>query len=232
MDFRERLLATLRAIRPILGVEGVIVAGSEVPNLLEKGAASTLVVSEDVDLAVSVDAMEEVAQRLTLLSDFIRSADEPSVLLPRQKELVEVNFIGFDAKLTDPTESYVAERPGLSLLVFGSLGYLLPPRTLQIDDVRLQVPSTAGLMLEKLVTERSGRKGDRDLLVVAGLLAVATEHDLDAFVARARSVPAELRAEVLSNLSILSLLPAMESMPDPRVHRATVSRLIERLEVP
>lgn len=217
-------------MEPVLGVEGVIVAGSEVPNLLEKGAASTLVVSEDVDLAVSVDAMDEVARRLPLLVDFVPSADEPSVLVPRRADLVEVNFIGFDAGLADPSESYVAERPGLSLLVFGSLAYLLPSRPLQIDGLRLQVPSTAGLMLEKLVTERSGRKGDRDLLVVAGLLAVATNDDLEAFVARASALSAELRAEVLSNLAILSLLGTMESMPDPRAHRATVARLIERLE--
>lgn len=37
--FRDRLLATLRAVEPILDVPGVLVAGSEVPNLLEANAA-------------------------------------------------------------------------------------------------------------------------------------------------------------------------------------------------
>jgi hypothetical protein len=38
MDFRFRLLETLRAIRPVLEEPGVLIAGSEVPNLLEAGA--------------------------------------------------------------------------------------------------------------------------------------------------------------------------------------------------
>jgi len=45
VEFRERLLATLRAIRPVLEVPGILVVGSEVPNLIEPRAASTLVVS-------------------------------------------------------------------------------------------------------------------------------------------------------------------------------------------
>jgi hypothetical protein len=35
VTFRDRLLATLRAVESILEVPGVLVAGSEVPNLLE-----------------------------------------------------------------------------------------------------------------------------------------------------------------------------------------------------
>jgi hypothetical protein len=58
MAFRSRLLATLRAIRPVLEVEGVMVVGSELPNLLEPGAASTLVVSQDVDVAIPLTAHE------------------------------------------------------------------------------------------------------------------------------------------------------------------------------
>ena len=52
MRFRERLLATLREMQPILDVPGVMVGGSQVPNLLEPDAAATLVVSQDVDLVV------------------------------------------------------------------------------------------------------------------------------------------------------------------------------------
>ena len=41
MDFHSRLLATLRAVQPVLQERGVLVVGSEVPNLLEHAAAST-----------------------------------------------------------------------------------------------------------------------------------------------------------------------------------------------
>lgn len=40
--FRDRLVATIRAARPVLETEGVLVVGSEVPNLLEPGAAAIL----------------------------------------------------------------------------------------------------------------------------------------------------------------------------------------------
>jgi hypothetical protein len=39
---------------------GVLIVGSEVPNLLQPGAASTLVVSQDVDLAVPLGRLEAV----------------------------------------------------------------------------------------------------------------------------------------------------------------------------
>ncbi|HEU4581572.1 MAG TPA: hypothetical protein VFS67_25110 [Polyangiaceae bacterium] len=35
MEFRTRLLETLRAVRSVLEAPGVLVGGSEVPNLLE-----------------------------------------------------------------------------------------------------------------------------------------------------------------------------------------------------
>ncbi|HSD26691.1 MAG TPA: hypothetical protein VLL75_05260 [Vicinamibacteria bacterium] len=54
MTFRERLIATIRAARPVLESPGVLVVGSEVPNLLEAGAAATLVVSQDLDVGVPV----------------------------------------------------------------------------------------------------------------------------------------------------------------------------------
>ena len=55
LEFRTRLLRTLHAIEPILREEGVLVAGSEVPNLLEPGAGATLVVSQDVDIVVPIE---------------------------------------------------------------------------------------------------------------------------------------------------------------------------------
>lgn len=59
MTFRDRLLGTLRQLQPVLDVPGVLVVGSEVPNLLQPDAASTLVVSQDVDLALPVDCVEQ-----------------------------------------------------------------------------------------------------------------------------------------------------------------------------
>jgi hypothetical protein len=34
--FRDRLIATIRAARPVLETKGILVVGSEVPNLLEQ----------------------------------------------------------------------------------------------------------------------------------------------------------------------------------------------------
>jgi hypothetical protein len=59
VTFRDRLLGTLRQLQPVLDVPGVLVVGSEVPNLLQPDAASTLVVSQDVDLALPVDCVEQ-----------------------------------------------------------------------------------------------------------------------------------------------------------------------------
>lgn len=42
----------------------MLVAGSEVPNLLEVDAASTLVVSQNVDLTIPISVHEEVKARL------------------------------------------------------------------------------------------------------------------------------------------------------------------------
>jgi hypothetical protein len=47
-----------------------------------------------------------------------------------------------------------------------------------------------------------------------------------------RALPAELRHQVRSNLSILSLLDARPGMPDPRSQRGTVDALLRRLETP
>ena len=63
MTFRERLIGTLRQLQPVLEEPGVLVVGSEVPNLLQQDAASTLVVSQDVGLAVPVDRVEAVKMR-------------------------------------------------------------------------------------------------------------------------------------------------------------------------
>ena len=92
------------------------------------------------------------------------------------------------------------------------------------------MPRRAGAILEKLVTDRTGEKGDRDLLVVAGLLAAATDVELLELEARYSTLPPELRHAVRSNLAILSLMSPRPSMPDPVPVRARVAQLLDRLE--
>jgi hypothetical protein len=102
--FRDLLLATLRAARPVLSSPGILVVGSEVPNLLEPGAAATLVVSQDLDIGVPVDRHRELKPRLDELRDFSPFAEEASVWLPRSRELLELNFVGMDPG-QDPAEA-------------------------------------------------------------------------------------------------------------------------------
>jgi hypothetical protein len=229
--FRDRLIATLRAVEPILEVPGVLVAGSEVPNLLEPGAASSLVVSQDVDLAIPITAHEAVKQRLAHVSQLEPSPDEPSVWVPIRSasELIEVNFIGSDPAIVDPIDTYEKPDPQLPLMVFGPLSLLAPGAVLDLDGLRVPLPRPAGLVLEKLVSERTGDKGDRDLLVVAGLLPLLTATDHAELDATYGSLIVELRYQIRSNLTILSLLAARPGMPDPIRVRPLVADLVRRL---
>lgn len=124
MDFRTSLLQTLRAIQPVLLEEGVLVAGSGVPNLLESEARSTLVVSRDVDIAVPIERHAAVKARLREVDGLGPSPEEPSVWLPTKPDLIEVSFIGMDTTHR-PGETCVFENPDLPLLVFGQLSLLL-----------------------------------------------------------------------------------------------------------
>lgn len=229
MLFRDRLLATIRAARPVLEVPGVLVIGSEVPNLLEPGAAATLVVSQDLDVAVPVAAHAEVAARLPELVEFQASPDEPSVLTPRSEELLELNFVGLDPA-QDPAEAYVLDDERLPLLVFGALSLVSPGVWLELAGTRCRLPRPGGLLLEKLVTDRTGEKGERDLLVSLGLLVLAAPSDLDELERLYRALRPELRHSVRSNLTVLSLLAPRAAMPDPRPHREVVAALLRRLE--
>lgn len=232
VTFRDRLLATLRAIEPILEVRGVLVAGSEVPNLLEADAAATLVVSQDVDLAIPIAVHEDVKARLDQITRLVPSADEPSVWVPRPEaaELIEVNFIGIDPAIVEPIDTYEQQDHRLPLMVFGPLSLLTAGPVVEIDGLRIPLPQPAGLALEKLVSDRTGEKGDRDLLVVAALLASMTPSDFDQLARTYLDLATELRHEIRSNLSILSLLDARPGMPDPRPQRPVVDALLRRLE--
>jgi hypothetical protein len=226
MDFRTRLLRTLRAVESVLQEPGVLVVGSEVPNLLEPGARSALVVSQDVDIAVPVERLAAVKAKLRNVHGLVQSQEEPSVWLPEHDDLIEVNFIGLDARGV----TYVLEDDELPLLVFGDLSLLQPRGSLHIEDLVIPVPRPAGLVLEKLLTDRSGEKGDRDLLVALALLLVSDQEDLTELETMYRSLRPERRYSVRSALSVLSLLEPRLNMPDPIPHRALIAGLMAGFE--
>lgn len=228
MSFRTKLIQTLRAIEPVISEPGVLVAGSEVPNLLEPEAASSLVVSQDVDIAVPVARHAAVKRVLHRIQGLRPSTEEPSVWVPDSAELIEVNFIGMDPARAG--ETYVFEDGELPLLVFGHLSLLEPGAPIHVDGLVVPVPRPAGLVLEKLVTDRSGEKGDRDLLVVLGLLLVSGDTDLEEVELGYAKLEPELRYLVRSNLSVLALLTGRPGMPDPEPHRARIGALLNRLE--
>lgn len=228
VTFRDRLIATIRAARPVLESPGVLVVGSEVPNLLEEGAAATLVVSQDLDIGVPVSEHAALKERLGQLVDFDPSVDEPSVWVPRSADLLELNFLGIDPT-QDPAEAYAFEDERLPLLVFGGLSLVSRGTEIEVEGTRVTLPRPAGLLLEKLVTDRTGEKGERDLLVALGILAHSTPGDLDELEALYQRLRPELRHAVRSNLTILSLLAPRAGMPDPRPRRAEVAALLRRL---
>jgi hypothetical protein len=230
MDFRSRLLATLRRVAPLFEEPGVMVVGSEVPNLLQPGIAATLVVSQDIDIGVPVARHAAVKARLAELEGLRPSPEEPSVWVPESPDLLEVNFLGIDAATRGPDDTYVFEDAELPVMVFGLLSLLRPGGRVEAGEMTVPVPRAAGLLLEKLATERSGEKGDRDLLVALGLLLVASDADLAETEEQYRSLSDELRYAVRANLSTLSLLEPRPAMPDPRPHRELVAALQRRLE--
>jgi hypothetical protein len=227
--FRDRLVATIRAARPALESPGVLVVGSEVPNLLEPGAAATLVVSQDLDVGVPVDRHGALKDRLAELRAFEPSTEEPSVWTPRSPDLLELNFVGMDPA-QDPAQAYVLDDDRLPLLVFGALSLVSPGAAIVVEGTRVSLPRPAGLLLEKLVTDRTGEKGERDLLVALAVLATAGPDDLEELEGIYRRLRPELRHAARSNLTILSLLGPRAGMPDPGPRRAEVVALLRRLE--
>lgn len=221
---------TLAGIAPVLEVPGVLVVGSEVPNLIEPGAAATLVISQDVDIGVPLAAHARVKDALRKVVGFHASPEEPSVWLPEDRRHLEVNFVGMDPDIRDPEETRVLEDATLPLVVFGPLSLLKPGRPVRVGGVDVPVPRLAGLLLEKLLTERVGIKGDRDLLVALALLTMAQEEELEEAEWVYRDLPDHLRHAIRSGLVALSLLGPVAGLPDPRPHREKVAAMLERLE--
>ena len=85
-------------------------------------------------------------------------------------------------------------------------------------------------LLEKLLTDRSGEKGDRDLPVALALMLACDEHDVAQLSSLHRSLPDEERYAARSGLSVLSLMEPRSLMPDPGPHRERIARLMARLE--
>ena len=118
----------------------------------------------------------------------------------------------------------------LALMVFGPLGLLRPGPVVEVDGLRVPLPRPADLMAEKLVSDRTGEKGARDLLVVAGLLGTATATELDELVSVTRGLSPESRHAVCSNLTLLSLIAPRVGMPNPLPFRQSVTELLARIE--
>ena len=178
VEFRRQLLRTLETVQPVLDEAGVLVVGSEVPNLIEPNAASTLVVSQDVDLGIPVQCHAAVKKRLKEVRHLHPSVEEPSVWIPDTEDLIEVNFVGMDPALQDPTEVLILEDSELPMIVFGALSLLQPGPPVHVEGLKIPVPRPAGLLVEKLLTDRSAEKGARDLLVALALLTLSREDDL------------------------------------------------------
>jgi hypothetical protein len=230
MSFRDRLVATLKAAEDVLGVPGVMVAGSQVPNLLQPDAGSTLVVSDDVDIVVPVSVHAEVKQRLAGLRGYTQAEDEPSVWIPDDPERLEINFIGTDPASRESADTYALNDDRLPLMVFGLLSFLRQGPDLVLTGLRVPLPRPAGLLLEKLLTERSGVKGERDLLVALGLLLISADEDLDELASEAGRLRHDQRRTMMANLALLSLLRPLPDMPDPTEAREVLASLIRRLE--
>jgi hypothetical protein len=147
---------------------------------------------------------------------------------PLTAGLLELNFVGIDPG-QDPAEACVLEDDRLPLLVFGALSLVSRGAEVEIAGTRLTLPRPAGLLLEKLVTDRTGEKGERDLLVALGVLATSTSGDLAELESLYRGLRPELQHVVRSNLTILSLLAPRSGMPDPEPRRAEVAALLRRL---
>jgi hypothetical protein len=179
---------------------------------------------------VPVDRVEPVKNRLAEVRDLVPSSEEPSVYVPAAPELIEANFLGLDPRIRDASETYVLEDAELPLMVFGPLGLLRPGPVLELEGLRIPLPRAGDLIAEKLLTDRTEEKGVRDLLVVAGMLVIITDDDIDELVRVAAGLTPEARYALCSSLSVLSLMEGRAGMPNPVLVRETVRTVLSRIE--
>jgi hypothetical protein len=114
-------------------------------------------------------------------------------------------------------------------MVFGPLGFVRRGKHVDVDGVAVPLPAPSGLTLEKLVTDRTGDKGDRDLLVALGLLGLMSDAEIEELVGLVGTLPPDVVHAVRSNLTLLSLLEWRAGMPDPVAGRGLVQALLTRL---
>ena len=120
----------------------------------------------------------------------------------------------------------------LPLLVFGALSFVESGSEITVADTRVRLPRPAGLLLEKLVTDRTGEKGERDLLVALGVLMTASAAEVEELCGLYQHLRPELRHAVRANLTLLSLIAPRPGMPDPGPQRASVAALLRRFDLP
>src|SRR5690606_31675891 len=101
--------------------------------------------------------------------------------------------------------------------------------TVEIDRMPVPLPRIAGMVLEKLVTERTGEKGERDLLVALGMLLVAAPADVAELEQQFAALAPEHQHVAMSNLTLLSLMKRHTNMPDPEPERARLATLLRQL---
>ena len=150
--------------------------------------------------------------------------------MPTSSTLIEANFLGLDARIRDASQTYVLEDAELPLMVFGPLGLLRPGPRINVAGIRIPLPRPADLIVEKLLTDRTGEKGARDLLVVAGLFATGSTAVFDEVLNVTRTLSDDARYAIRSSLTVLSLIDARPGMPDPESVRALVKQLLDRME--
>lgn len=168
--FKQKLLNTLDILK---NIPEIIIIGSEIPNIIylsENIDELNLFVSQDIDIGIPVELADKIIERLTnLLEFYFKSNDEPSVLIPKSVEYLEINFLGIDKKLKNLDDVYIFENKNLSFMVFGNLS-LIERQEILLAGTKFFIAEPVSLIFEKLLSERNYIKLERDLYVAALLL--------------------------------------------------------------
>lgn len=219
ISFKKQLLNTLKLLSKI---PHIVVIGSEVPNLfyLSKKIDEQLFVSQDVDIGIPLRYVDEIKPYISLLKKYyIQSTDEPSVLIPKSDNYLEINFLGIDYDLSDLDEVYIYETDDLSFVVFGNMS-LLEIQKLSVENgingkIDLLVADPVSLIMEKLLSERNYIKLERDLIVVSLLINII---DFEKNIYRLKKIfnnfDKERKLLILDNITFLDTLLAKSDYPD------------------